>query len=429
MATPEKISQPKQNRILAGLHDSDFERIQNDLEWVSLPAGEVLFKPGHPLEFIYFPISGIISRVFMTQEGSSTELAMTGKDGFVGIPLVLGGGRSAYKAVVQSTAQAYRMRSETFIWELEHTKGFLQPCLAYVQALMTQIAQSVVCHRHHRSEQQLCRWLLLSQDLLGGNQIDMTQEQIANMLGVRRECVTAAAGKLQEAGLIKYSRGRIFVLDRLGIESLVCECYHMVKSEYDRLFSLKAAPRPYERERPNPATLRQRAEKRFQEKPVSSVNSDMNNSRLINELQIHQIELEMNNEELKRAYDETDALRAHYLDVYDFAPIPYLTFDAAGSILEMNLAAAIMLCIKRSHKGRHHFDALLTEASAQAFHHFLQETLNGMMSRCEVNLRSNQHHAETPIKLEGVPDESGQECRVIMLNSQLSQTPPSVLAL
>ncbi|MFN3882952.1 MAG: Crp/Fnr family transcriptional regulator [Nitrincola lacisaponensis] len=421
MATLTMTQDPKKNHILAGLQDSDYAQILKDLEWVPLSVGQVLFNAGDRLDQVYFPTSGIISRVFTTQDGSSTELAMTGNDGLVGIPLILGGEQSAYKATVQSTGGAYRLRAETFIWELEQSGSLLQLSLAYVQALMTQIAQGVVCNRHHRADQQLCRWLLMSLDLLTSNQIDVTQEQIANMLGVRRECVTGAAGKLQAAGLIHYSRGHIVVIDRPGLEQCACECYQVVKSEYERLFAVK--PRSHARERPraDPVALRQRAEKQLRERSPPPQDNTWDSARLIHELQVHQIELEMNNEEIRRAYDEADALRAHYVDVYDFAPVPYLTLDAEGAIIEMNLAAAILLCIKRSHKGRHHFHTLLIESSLSTFNHFLDEILNDMrMGSCEVSLKATKQHPETRVKLEGVPDEAALECRVIMLDIQHS---------
>ena len=415
IAMPEKMDDPKQNRILSALQDADSSRLLNDLERVPLQVGQVLFKAGEKLEHVYFPTSGIVSRVFTTKDGSSAGLAMTGKDGFVGVPLVLGGVHSSYEAIVQSKGYAYRLNAEIFTWELEQSENLLKLCLAYVQALMTQIAQSVVCNRHHVADQQFCRWLLLSLDLLGGNQIDMTQEVIANMLGVRRECVTAAAGKLQAAGHIHYSRGRIVVIDRPGIEQRACECYHIVKSEYDRLFSLKSASHSKSKLRHNPATLRQRAEKRLEDMPSPPPDSSWDSSRMIQELQIHQIELEMNNEELKRAYEETDALRAHYVDIYDFAPAPYLTLNSIGSILEMNLAAAILIKIKRSHKDRHRFQSLLTELSLPIFQRFLDDILEGkVLNTCEVALKPSLDQPETLIKLEGVPNEEGLECRINM---------------
>jgi CRP-like cAMP-binding protein len=420
MKTSPREQDPKQNRILGKLLDVDYFRLVSDLEWVPLELGQVLFESGDKLEHVHFPVAGIVSMVFTTEDGSSAELAMTGNDGVVGIPLILGGGGTTHKAVVQGAGSAYRLRSEIVAWELEQGGSLLRLALAYVQALTTQIAQGVVCNRHHTVDQQLCRWLLLSHDQLSGSQLDMTQELIANMLGVRREGVTEAAGKLQNAGLIRYSRGHITVLDRSGLEARVCECYRVVRAEYDRLFNLKPSPPVKSRVRPNPATLRQRAERRLEEvvrSPLTDTSWD--NARLIHELQVHQIELELHNEELRHAYDETDALRARYADVYDFAPVAYLTLDAAGTMLEFNLATSILLGIKRSQQGRCRFGASLTETSLTAFNHFLGEVLDGKTSaRCQVVLARTDRRPETVVRLEGVPDEDGLECRVVMMTFQ-----------
>lgn len=415
MANNNDAPDPKLNRLLAKLSDHDFARIENILEWVPLAVGEIICKPLDTLDYIYFPTSGIISKVFNAKDGSSTELSMTGKDGFIGVPLVLGGAQSIYKAVVQSKGGAFRLRADAFAWELEQTEGLLHPCLNYIQSLMTQIAQNVVCNRHHKSDQHLCRWLLQCLDLLDTDIIDMTHEQIANMLGVRRECVTGAAVKLQAAGLISYSRGHIIIIDKAGIKQRSCECYQLVKSENDRLFGIKPMTRIKPRERLTPETLRKRAETRLEEMSHPVKNLEWDSSRIIHELQVHQIELEMNNEELKRAYDETDALRAHYLDVYDFAPVPYLTLDSIGSILEMNLAAAILIRIKRSQKSHHRFHSLLTELSLPIFQGFLNDILDGKsVNSIEVSLKSNAESPETLIKLEGATNESGEECRINM---------------
>jgi CRP-like cAMP-binding protein len=423
MATSPPADDPKRNRILAGLRDADYFRLLDDLERVPLKLGQILFESGDRLNHVYFPTSGIVSLVFTTRDGASAELAMTGNDGLIGSALILGGESTTYKAVVQSEGSAYRLRPEIVMWELEQGGSLLQLALGYVQALMTQMAQGVVCNRHHTIDQQLCRWLLLSLDQLPGNQLDMTQELIASMLGVRREGVTEAAGTLQAAGLIRYRRGHITVLDRPGLEKRVCECYRVVRAEYERLFSMKP-PAPIKgRVRPNPATLRRRAEGRLQEgarPPLQDTAWDT--ARLVHELQVHQIELEMHNEELRYAYDEADALRARYADIYDFAPVPYLTLDAQGTILELNLAAAILLGVKRSQKGRHRLGTSLAEASLPAFDHFLDDVLNAKnKGYCEVVLTPTQQHPETLVRLEGVPDEGGRECRVVMMTIRSDQ--------
>lgn len=235
------LESPKQNRILAALTANDYARLQDDLERVSLKLGQVLFESGDGLGYVYFPATCIVSLIFTTRKGASAELAITGNDGLVGIPLVLGGETTTHRAVIQSEGTAYRLKMEIMRWELDQGTELQHLALRYTQALMTQMAQSVVCNRHHSVDQQLCRWLLLSLDRLQGNELIMTQELIANMLGVRREGVTEGALKLQKAGLIQYARGRIEVLDRAGIEQRSCECYAVVKNEYDRLLPDRTA--------------------------------------------------------------------------------------------------------------------------------------------------------------------------------------------
>ena len=238
---PKWTHNPRQNRILSSLPGPDFSRLVDDLELVSLSLGQILYESGDVLAYVYFPTNCIVSLVSTTHNGSSAELAMTGNDGMVGFPLVLGGETTTHKVVVQSAGGAYRLRAEIVRWEFDQGGNLQLLALRYTQALLTQVAQGVVCNRHHSVDQQLCRWLLLSLDQLPGNQLDMTQELIANMLGVRREGVTEAAGKLHRAGVIEYSRGHITVLDRARLEELSCECYAVVKKETDRLLPYVAA--------------------------------------------------------------------------------------------------------------------------------------------------------------------------------------------
>lgn len=417
---------PRQNRILAALPDAEYLRLVDDLELVALHLGQVLYESGDPLDYLYFPTTCIVSLVYTTENGSSAELAMTGNDGLVGIPLVLGGETTTHKVVVQSEGGAYRLRAEIVIWELDQHGSLLHLALRYAQALMTQMAQSVVCNRHHTVDQQLCRWLLLSLDQLPGNQLNMTQELIANMLGVRREGVTEAAGKLQAAGLIHYSRGHITVTDRPGLEQRVCECYSVVRSEYDRLFQLAPTIESRNRVRPNPATLRRRAETRLKQAQPVEPNTSWDTARLMHELQVHQIELEMHNDELRHAYDEADALRAKYADIYDFAPVAYITLDAQGVVLQLNLAAAILLGIKRSHKNRYRFAASVKEAFRAPFNEFLATVLEGEgREHLEIALEASPHRPETMVRLEAVRDEDGRECRMVAIDigaDRLSRT-------
>ncbi|MFN7834682.1 MAG: Crp/Fnr family transcriptional regulator [Burkholderiaceae bacterium] len=226
---------PQKNRLLAALPDVEWQRWLHHLEWVDMPLGQVVYESGTLQTHVYFPTTAIVSLLYVMENGASAEIAVVGKEGLVGISLFMGGESTPSRAVVQSAGQGFRLRAAVMKEEFNRGGPVLHLLLRYTQALITQMAQTAVCNRHHSLDQQLCRWLLLSLDRLEGNELVMTQELIANMLGVRREGVTSGALKLQEAGLISYVRGRITVLDRAGIEKRTCECYAVVKKEYDRL--------------------------------------------------------------------------------------------------------------------------------------------------------------------------------------------------
>jgi CRP-like cAMP-binding protein len=228
-------SEFKRNRLLASLPEEEWKRWSAALERVEMPLGEVLYEPGIALDYVYFPISSIVSLLYVMENGASAEIAVVGNEGIVGVSLFMGGGSTPSRAVVQSAGIGCRLQSKLMKDEFNKAGPVLHLLLRYTQALITQMAQTAVCNRHHSLDQQLCRWLLLSLDRLEGEELVMTQELIANMLGVRREGVTEGALKLQKAGLIRYSRGRINVLDRPGLEARTCECYAVVKREYDRL--------------------------------------------------------------------------------------------------------------------------------------------------------------------------------------------------
>jgi len=226
---------PKQNQIIAALPALDYTRLLPDLEPVTMPLGWAVYESGGRQGYLYFPTTSIVSLLYVMESGSSAEIAITGNEGVVGISLFMGGESTTSRAVVQSAGDGYRLKAGVLQREFALGGDLQHLALRFTQALITQMAQTAVCNRHHSLEQQLCRWLLLSLDRLPGNVLSMTQELIANMLGVRREGVTHAAGKLQEEGMIQYSRGRIKVLDRAKLEDRVCECYAVVKKEYERL--------------------------------------------------------------------------------------------------------------------------------------------------------------------------------------------------
>ncbi|MDQ3805984.1 MAG: Crp/Fnr family transcriptional regulator [Acidobacteriota bacterium] len=235
MTATADTTAPTKNSLLAAIPREEYERILPHLGHVSFPLGEVLYEPGAQMSYIYFPTTAIVSLLYTMENGSSAEMGMAGNEGLVGIALFMGGDTTPNRAVVQSAGGAFRMRAKALQDEFARGGAFQRLLLRYTQALITQMSQTAVCNRLHEIEQQLCRWLLLSHDRLDSDELIMTQELIANMLGVRREGVTAAAGRLQEKGLISYVRGRIRVLDRRGLEAAVCECYRVVKDEYNRL--------------------------------------------------------------------------------------------------------------------------------------------------------------------------------------------------
>jgi CRP-like cAMP-binding protein len=232
---------PMQNHLLAELPAEQRQRWWPQLEYFDMPLGRVMYEAGGLLSHVYFPTTAIVSLLYVMENGASGEIAVVGNEGIVGISLFMGGGSTPSRAVVQSGGHGFRLSAQVMKEEFDRSGPVLHLLLRYTQALITQMSQTAVCNRHHSLDQQLCRWLLLSLDRLRGNELVMTQELIANMLGVRREGVTEGALKLQKAGLIRYARGHITVLDRAGLEQRSCECYAVVKKEYDRLLPAKIA--------------------------------------------------------------------------------------------------------------------------------------------------------------------------------------------
>jgi CRP-like cAMP-binding protein len=230
-----EVKGPGQNHLLANLPPDAQERLFPHMELTELPLGKVLYESGDTLRYVYFPTNSIVSLLYVMESGASAEISVVGKEGLIGVALFMGGDSTTSRAIVQSAGQAYRLLSQRLKDEFNRHGAFLNILLRYTQALITQMAQTAVCNRHHSIDQQLCRWLLLSLDRLNGNELVMTQELIANMLGVRREGVTDAAGRLQRLGVIEYHRGHIQVLNRPKLETLSCECYAVVRKESDRL--------------------------------------------------------------------------------------------------------------------------------------------------------------------------------------------------
>jgi CRP-like cAMP-binding protein len=237
------LHNPEANHLLAALSPEERARLYPGLRLVPMPLGKVLYESGDVQRYVYFPTDSIVSLLYVMESGASAEVSVVGNEGVIGIALFMGGETTPSRAIVQSAGHAYRLVGQRLKDEFHRNGGMQILLLRYTQSLITQMAQTAVCNRHHSVDQQLCRWLLLSLDRLAGNELVMTQDLIANMLGVRREGVTEAAGKLQKLGVIRYSRGRITVLDRPHLERLCCECYAVVKKETDRLQDLVAGRR------------------------------------------------------------------------------------------------------------------------------------------------------------------------------------------
>lgn len=226
---------PRQNHLLAALHKDVYDRLLPNLELIDMPLGTVVYESGSELRHVYFPTTAIVSLLYVMLNGASAEIGVVGNEGVLGVALFMGGETMPNRAVVQSAGQAYRLKGQLLKQEFSRAGELQHLLLRYTQALLTQMAQTAVCNRHHSLDQQLCRWLLLSFERLPSSKLVMTQELIGNMLGVRREGVTEAASNLQKAGLIRYKRGHITLLDRVGLEARACECYQVVKQEFDRL--------------------------------------------------------------------------------------------------------------------------------------------------------------------------------------------------
>jgi len=229
------------NYIFHSISETEWERLLPHIERVEIHLGKILYEPGTKMSHVYFPTTAIVSLFYALENGSSAEIAVVGNEGIVGISIFMGGESTSSRAVVQSAGFGYRIRSSIFLEEFNRSGPMMHLLLRYTQTLITQMCQTSVCNRHHTLDQQFCRWLLLSLDRLSSNPLNMTQELIANMLSVRREGVTEAALKVQKAGLIKYSRGHITILDGGGLENRTCECYQVVKTEYKRLLPSKLA--------------------------------------------------------------------------------------------------------------------------------------------------------------------------------------------
>jgi CRP-like cAMP-binding protein len=364
------VDSARQNRILAGIPLSHYARLSEHLKPVVLAAGQVICEPGEALDFVYFPTTCTTSLLSQTAEGDSSELAMTGRDGMVGVSLVLGSHSANHRVVVQCAGVAYRMPAGVFQSELARCRQLQQLALCHVQALITQMSQSIVCIGHHSVRERLCYWLLFNQVAVGSDHLKVTHETIANMLGVRRESITQALGKLQSAGWVSGGRGQIQVLNREGLSDAVCECYSLVFDETERL---------YER-----VTLAQQSSAAMDE---------------------------------GHAIFQEPSLQHKYQDAYDFAPVGFVSLDLNGRVLQTNLSGAIMLGIQRSQSINNPMTDFIQPADQALFMAFHREVLSGKCRRhCELTLSPTGHRSDMVVRIDGTLDEQGDECRLVLID-------------
>ena len=368
------VDSARQNRILARVPLSDYARMAEHLKPVDWVSGQVVYEPGDAMDFVYFPTSCTASLVSNTQDGDSSELAMIGRDGMVGVSLALGSMSMNQRVMVQCSGQAYRMPTPVFVEELTRCTALQQLALCYVQVLITQMSQSIVCIGHHSVIERLCYWLLTNQDALDSDQLRVTHEMISNMLGVRRESVTQALGKLQSAGHVASGRGKIAILDRDGLASGVCECFSLVSETTRRLFE------QVERMGARPAVW-------------SSADG------------------------FAPLEDGHDTRLQKYQDAYDFAPVGFVSLDGQGQVIQTNLAGAILLDIQRSQSQLKHFLDFIVPSDQARFADFHQEVLSGKCRRhCELTLRGTDHRSESVVRIDATLDDEGDECQLVLVD-------------
>jgi len=378
------LDSPRHNRLLAALPMDQYMRLAEQLTPVDWQAGQFIGQSGKPVEHVYFPTTCTASLVSTTRDGETSELAQVGRDGLLGVSLILGGASMNHRMMVQSAGRAWRMAAGDFQEELRVNPVLHQLALGHVQALLIQMAQSIVCSRHHAISQRLSFWLLTSLQALSSDQLRVTHENIASMLGVRRESVTQALGKFQSEGWVSNSRGKITIHDRAGLASQVCECFGIVQSETRRIFER-----------------------------LGQLEGGISDHRTIG-LPLCDVAVQpqvLDHEPV----DDGQALLQKYQDVYDFAPVGLASLDEQGRVIGTNLAGAILLGLQRSNHTQPMLTSLLDDDSREVFMAFHQEVLSGKCRRhCEVSLPASGHRAQVVLRVDATTDESGQEVRLVM---------------
>jgi CRP-like cAMP-binding protein len=399
--TPVQALSGGDNLILAALPDAERDALTPHLERVSLSSGQVIGQPGHALQHVYFPLSCSVSWVSHTADGESAELALVGRDGLIGVPLVLGGLAMQHTVQVQCGGQALRMGAEVFSRWLDTHSRLHKLALLYVQRQMAQMAQSIVCSRHHAVSERLSHWLLSNAQAAHRSELLVTHETISQMLGVRRESITQAAGRFQAAGWLGNSRGKITLKDPEGLRAMACECQTRSQTESQRyLQQLSRLGQPSANQDHDSLGLQAWA-------AVPNGQGDGSPDPLPPYGMSH------GDDTLQPA----DAQLQKYVDAYDFAPVGFVTLDAKGKILQTNLAGAIMLDIQRSQCQQHLFADFLDGASHTPFARFHHEVLGGQCRRhCVVHLMPTTHRGTLPVRIDATADEWGVENRMVLID-------------
>ncbi len=399
-----------ENMILAALSVADRDALSPHLERVTLASGQVIGQPGHAMQHVYFPTSCSVSWVSHTADGESAELALVGRDGLIGVPLVLGGWVMQHTLQVQSGGQALRMGADVFL-RLLGTHGRLHKlALLYVQRQLAQMAQSIVCSRHHAVSERLSHWLLSNAQAANRSELHVTHETISHMLGVRRESVTQAAGRFQASGCLSNSRGKIILKNPEGLRALACECQARNLAESERYLQQLAQLA----QQPTSPGHNSHAQPAWDAVPQRGV----------------AVSDDLPPYGLSHAEDQlpqSDGALQKYVDAYDFAPVGFVTLDAQGRILQTNLAGAIMLDIQRSQCQQHLFADFLDTGSQMPFARFHHEVLGGQCRRhCVVHLIPTAHRGSLPVRIDATADEWGVENRMVLidLSDQVQRAEP-----
>lgn len=400
-STPAQALTVGENSILAALSRAERDAITPHLERVTLTSGQVIGHPGHALQHVYFPLSCSVSWVSHTADGESAELALVGRDGLIGVPLVLGGLAMQHTVQVQCGGQALRVPADVFSHSLDTHARLHKLALLFVQRQMAQMAQSIVCSRHHAVSERLSHWLLSNAQAANRSELLVTHETISHMLGVRRESVTQAAGRFQAAGWLGNSRGKITLKDPEGLRTMACECQARSQAESKRYLQQLAQIAQ------QPASLGQDSNGPLAWRAVSDRSGDVSSGRL------PPYGLNPGDETLL----QSDGVLQKYVDAYDFAPVGFVTLDAQGKVLQTNLAGAIMLDIQRSQCQQHLFADFLEGDSQTPFVRFHHEVLGGQCRRhCMVQFMPTAHRGALHVRIEATADEWGVENRMVMID-------------